>query len=185
MARVTGHNVVATYPGFGEARKALKALNEAGIDAGDISLLGRDAQEATTKADTRARDQASTGDVARHASRSAAVGSAIGGIVGAAAFAIPGIGPVIGAGIFAAAGGGAIAGAVAGSMVGAINTTELGPEWEVTYGAPLRQGKVLVAAHARDSQQAAKATKALSDAGASRVDHVDEGGRPLAESQRS
>lgn len=179
MARLTEHNVVGTFPDLDAAREGLKALNAAGIDSDDISMLGRQVNEVESDADTRLRDMESTADLAKHATLAGSAGSVVGGIVGAAAFAIPGLGPVIGTGIWAAIAGGAIAGGAVGGMVGAITGTELGPDWETTYGEPLREGHVLVAVHARDEDQAKDATEVFEKEGASRVDHIDEQGKPL------
>ncbi|HEV3363478.1 MAG TPA: hypothetical protein VG795_04945 [Acidimicrobiia bacterium] len=179
MARLTEHNVAGTFSDLDKAREVMKALNEVGIDADDISMLGKQVEDVTSDPDTRLRDMESTADLAQKAAKTATIGSVIGGIAGAAAFVIPGIGPVLGAGIWAAAGGGAIAGGVVGGMVGAIDATELGPEWEVTYGNPLREGKVLVAVHAQDAEEAQRAAEVLEKEGADRVDHLDENGKPL------
>lgn len=181
MAKLTDHNVVATFPDLDTAREVMEDLNEAGIDADAISLLGRAAEEVTSDPDTRLRDLDSTADLAKNAATKAGAGSVLGGIAGAAAFVIPGLGPVIGAGVLAAAAGGAIAGGVVGGMVGAIDATELGPEWEVTYGAALQDGKALVAVHAQDDDQAAKAVGVFNKHGADRTDHLDESGKPRQE----
>jgi len=179
MARLSEHNVVGTFPDLDKAREVMKELNDAGIDADDISMLGKQAEEVTSDPDTRLRDMESTGDLGQHAAAGAGAGALIGGVAGALAWVLPGVGPVLGAGIWAASGGGAIAGTVVGGMVGAIESTELGPEWEVTYGHPLRQGRVLVAVHARDDAEADRAVKVLQEEGADRVDHLDEQGKPL------
>lgn len=184
MARLTDHNVVGTFADLDAAREAITALNEVGVDADDISMLGRQVEEVSSDPDTRLRDLESTADLTKKSAQAAGVGTVVGGIAGAAAFVIPGIGPVLGSGILAALAGGAIAGGVVGGMVGAIDATELGPEWEVTYGAPLQEGKVLVAVHARDDEQAGQAAKALEKQGAADIDHLDESGRPLEESPR-
>jgi hypothetical protein len=184
MARLTEHNVVGTFPDLDAARETIKQLNEVGIDADNISMLGKQVEEVTSDPDTRLRDMESTADIATKSVKAGGIGAVVGGIAGAAAFVIPGVGPVIGTGIWAALAGGAIAGTVVGGMVGAIDATELGPEWEVTYGEPLQEGKVLVAVHARDDEEAEEAAKALEKQGASRVDHLDESGRPLEGSQR-
>ena len=179
MARLTEHNVVATFSDLDAARDALEALNMAGLDADDISLLGRQAQDVESDADTRLRDLDTTGDLAKHAAVAGGAGTVAGGIVGAIAFALPGLGPVIGTGIWAAVAGGAVAGGAVGGMVGAINATELGPEWEVSYGDSLRSGRVLLAVHARDDDDAQKAAEVLQEKGAEQVDHLDEEGKPL------
>jgi outer membrane lipoprotein SlyB len=183
MARLSDDNVVGTFADLASSRAALKALGDTGIDADDVSLLGKQVEEATSNPDTRLRDLDSTTDLAKKSGTGAAAGSVIGGIAGAAAFAIPGIGPVIGLGIFAAAAGGAIAGSVVGGMVGAIEATELGPEWEVTYGHPLREGKVLLAVHARDDEEAASAEKVLREHGAEQITHIGADGKPLGGDQ--
>lgn len=179
MARLTAHNVVGTFPDLDKARDVIEELNDAGIDADDISMLGKQVEDVSSDPDTRLRDMESTGDLGKHAAAGMGAGAIIGGVAGALAWILPGVGPVLGAGIWAATGGGAIAGTVVGGMVGAIEGTELGPEWEVTYGAPLREGKVLVAVHARDDQEAATAEKVLQAEGAARVDHLNEEGKPL------
>lgn len=179
MAALSRHNVVGTFPDLDTARAVIKDLNEAGIDADAISMLGRQVEEVTSDPDTRLRDLESTADLAQKAGKGAGLGAAIGGIAGAAAFAIPGIGPVIGSGIWAATAGGAIAGSVVGGMMGAIDATELGPEWEATYGSPLRAGKVLVAVHARSEEDVDRAGKVFARSKAARVDHLDEDGHPL------
>src|SRR5947209_3202583 len=180
MAHLTDHNVVGTFPDLDRARQVIKELNDAGIDADDISMLGRQVDAVSSDPDTRLRDLDSTADLGKKAATGGAAGSAIGaGIAGAVALVIPGVGPVLAGGIWAALAGGAIAGGVVGGMVGAIGGTELGPEWEVSYGEPLRAGKVLVAVHARDDKEAQKATEIFEGEGAGRVDHPDEEGHPL------
>ena len=180
MAHLTDHNVVGTFPSLDRARDVIKELNDAGIDADDISVLGRQVEEVTSDPDTRLRDLDSTGDLGKRAALGGATGSAIGaGIAGAVALLMPGVGPVVAGGIWAALAGGAAAGGVVGGMVGAIEATELGPEWEMSYGEPLRAGKVLVAVHASADKEARKAAETLEKEGADRVDHLDREGRPL------
>ncbi len=89
-------NVVATYPDMASARKALDALEKAGVDGEDISLLGRHAEAAAADTETRFRDAHLVGDVSEKALKGGAVGSVAGAIAGTVAFAIPGIGPGMG-----------------------------------------------------------------------------------------
>jgi hypothetical protein len=171
---------VGTFPDLTRARDVIKELNDAGIDGDDISVLGRQVDEVTSDPDTRLRDLDSTADLGKKAAVGGVSGSAIGaGIAGAVALLMPGVGPVIAGGIWAALAGGAVAGGVVGGMVGAIEATELGPEWETSYGEPLQAGKVLVAVHARDDAQAQRAAAVLEKEGADRVDHLNHEGRPL------
>jgi outer membrane lipoprotein SlyB len=179
MARLTDHNVVATFPDLDAAREAMLALGRSGVDADNMSMLGRDVRDVESDPDTRMRDLEVTGDLAKKAAVAGSAGTVLGGIVGAAAFALPGLGPVIGSGIWAAVAGGAVAGGAVGGMVGAVAAAELGPEWEVSYGDPLREGRVLVAVHAQNDEEAAEAAKVLEKEGAETVDHLDADGRPL------
>jgi hypothetical protein len=181
MARLTDHNVVATFPDLDRAREVITALGRAGVEADDVSLLGRQVEDVESDPDTRLRDMEVTGDLAKQAAVAGGAGSVVGGIVGAVAFALPGLGPVIGTGIWAAVAGGAVAGGAVGGMVGAINATELGPEWEASYGDSLRAGRVLVAVHARDDEEARTAASVLEEEGAESVDHLDAEGKPLSD----
>jgi hypothetical protein len=179
MAQLTDHNVVATFPDLDAAREAMLALGRSGLDADNMSMLGRDVRDVESDADTRFRDLEVTGELAKKAAIAGGAGTVLGGIVGAVTFALPGLGPVIGSGIWAAVAGGAVAGGAIGGMVGTVASAELGPEWEVSYGEPLREGNVLVAVHARDDEEAAEAAKILEKEGAERVDHLDAEGKPL------
>ncbi len=179
MARLTDHNVVATFPDLDAAREAMLALGRSGLDADNMSMLGRDVRDVESDADTRFRDLEVTGELAKKAAIAGGAGTVLGGIVGAVTFALPGLGPVIGSGIWAAVAGGAVAGGAIGGMVGTVASAELGPEWEVSYGEPLREGHVLVAVHAGDDEEAAEAAKILEKEGAERVDHLDAEGKPL------
>ncbi len=179
MSRLSDHNVLCTVPDLEAARNVIQALNDAGVDSDRVSMLGRQVEKVASDPDTRLRDLDSTADLAASASTSAGAGALIGGIAGALAWVLPGVGPVIGAGIWAAAGGGAIAGSVVGGMAGAIGATELGPDWEVTYGQPLREGKVVVLAHAADESEASAAAQVMQRQGADRIEHIDRSGKKL------
>ena len=178
MARLTDHNVVATFADLDKAREVMEELGDEGIDGDDISLLGKQVEDVISDPDTRLRDMEATADLGKRAVTTGGIGAVVGGIAGAAAFVIPGVGPVVGAGIWGALAGGAIAGGVVGGMIGTIDAVELGPEWEVTYGEPLQQGRVIVAVHARDDEEAEKAEKVFREQGADRVDHLGEEGKP-------
>lgn len=186
MGRLREHNVVATFSDMESARSAMRELSQAGIDANNISMLGREAEEAAVTRDTRERDFHATGDIANKTASGAAVGSAVGGaIAGTAAFLIPGVGPVVGVGIWAAIGGGALAGGTVGGMVGGISGLPLNEDWELTYTDSVRQGRVLVAVHTNDEDEAARAAKILEDQSAENVQRLDSEGRPAEQSPSS
>jgi outer membrane lipoprotein SlyB len=179
MGRLRQYNVVATFEGMEAARGAMEDLAKAGIDANDISLLGREVEHAAVTADTRDRDFETTSDVAKKTASGAAVGSAVGGAIGGAvAFLIPGIGPVLGAGIWAAVAGGAIAGGTAGGMVGGISAMPLTEDWELTYHDDVRDGRVLLAVHANEQQEIDTAVKVAHKHHPMKVERLDSEGRP-------
>ena len=110
MARTSAgtHNLIATYPNLEAARQAMGAIERAGVEATNISLLGRQVAEADAESvvDTNTADKRVSQDIGKGVVTGAAVGGAAGGLAGflagAAAFAIPGIGPVVGTGIWVA-----------------------------------------------------------------------------------
>jgi hypothetical protein len=147
-----------------EARAALDALEAAGIESSEISLLGPRAEEAAQDSDTRSRDLEATKDVGKKVAAGAAAGSAVGGtagfLAGLAAFAIPGVGPVIGAGVWAATIGGAVAGGSVGGVVAGVRSIDVSEAWELTYQT-VREGRVVVGVHSDDEDEARKATEAF------------------------
>ncbi len=177
MKHLAAHNVVATFPDMDKARVAMDALGRAGIEAEDISLLGRAVEEAKTDPDTRLRDLDATADIAKRAGGGAAAGGALGAIAGAAAFVIPGVGPVIGMGLLAAAAAGTAAGASVGGMVGGVDGFSLDDSWDLTFGDSIQEGRVLLAVHAADEADVYKAAKVLKEHDADRLEFVDGDGK--------
>src|SRR3954465_12159996 len=153
-------NVVATYPDMAAARKAFDALEKAGVDGDDMSLLGRQAEEAAAETETRDRDAHLVGDVTEKAAKGGRIGAAPGAIAGTAAFVIPGVGPALGVGIWAATLGGAVAGGAVGGVAGGVNAIDQSEDWELAYDE-VAEGKVLVATHAEDDNAAAKQQEVL------------------------
>jgi hypothetical protein len=177
MKHLAEHNVVATFADMESARKAVDALGRAGVDAENISLLGRAVDEARMDPDTRLRDLEATGEIAKRAGTGAAAGGALGALAGVAAFAIPGVGPVVGMGILAAAAGGSVAGASVGGMVGGVAGLSLEDDWDLTFQESIRAGRVLVAVHAEDRSDVEKAAKVLDGEHADQVEWLDAEGR--------
>jgi len=177
MARekLSRYNVVATYPDMDAARKAFDALEAAGVDGDDMSLLGAHADAAAAETDTRERDAHLVGDVGEHVVKGGAIGSVAGAIAGGVAFMIPGVGPAVGAGIWAATLGGAVAGGAVGSMAGGISALDQSEDWELTYD-DVSEGKVLVATHAEDGSDADKQESVLRQHHPLKVERFDEKG---------
>ena len=171
-------NVVATYPDMGAARKAFSALEAAGIDGDDMSLLGRNAEEAAGETDTRDRDAHLVGDVTGKAAKGGVIGGVAGAIAGTVAFAIPGVGPAIGVGIWAGTLGGAIAGGAVGGVAGGVASIDYSEDWELTYD-DVSEGKVLVATHADDDAEATKQEDVLRAHSPLKVERFDEKGKRL------
>ena len=179
-AALSTHNVVAVLPGMPEARKAIDALERAGIEAAEISLLGRAAEEAAEQADTRERDAGVAGRVGTRATVGAAAGGAAGGVVGflagLAAFAIPGVGPVVGAGVWAATIGGAVAGGSVGGVIGSYSAVDMTQAYELTYES-VKAGRVVVGVHTENPKHAEKAEGVLLGLDPLGLDQFDRTGR--------
>jgi hypothetical protein len=133
--------ITRSYQSYEDARAAVVRLEEAGVRAADISLIGR--QE--------------TGD------DSAVEGAGIGGLIGGGAgllaglgvIAIPGIGPVVAVGWLASTITGAAVGAVAGGVVGAMTDAGVSEDDAHYYAESIRRGGSLVSVRASDEQAAA------------------------------
>src|SRR5437764_191294 len=185
MARdqLSRFNVVATFPDMGAARRALDALERAGVDGEDISLLGRQADEVAAQQDTRERDAHLVGEVSDKAVKGSALGTVAGAVAGTVAFVIPGIGPGIGAGIWAATLGGAVAGGAVGGLAGGVAATNQTEDWELSFDE-VAEGKVLVATHCEDEADADRHEEILQGHGALKVERFDEHGKRISDSAR-
>lgn len=159
MTQITGQNVVATFADLDQANAAALALSRAGIEANDISILGRAQEQAASDPDTRLRDMEVTGELAKRTAVAGAAGTAVGAVAGAAAFLIPGIGPVVGSGIWAGVLAGGAAGGAIGGMVGGVSALSL-EEFDLKYQGVLRDGKAMVAV-AVDDEAAADEARSL------------------------
>jgi hypothetical protein len=140
-----------------QAERIVRALQDQGFSPNEISVLFPDrvgtrdfAHEQNTKAPEGATVGAGTGGL---------LGGTLGWLVGAGALAIPGLGPFIAAGPILAALAGAGAGAAAGGLTGALIGMGI-PEFEAKqYEGKLREGNILISAHAVDSEAASRAKK--------------------------
>jgi hypothetical protein len=156
----------------GQANHIVSALQKAGFHGDDISVLFPDknttrdfAHEKNTKAPEGAAIGGTTGGV---------IGGALGWMAGIGMLAIPGIGPFIAAGpIVAALSGGAIGAAVGGLTGGLVG---LGmPEFEARrYEGKIREGRILISVHARDSDRITKAKQIFTSAEADDISSAAE-----------
>jgi outer membrane lipoprotein SlyB len=180
MAReqLSQFNVVATYPDMPAARKAFDALERAGVDGDDISLLGPHADDAAAQLDSSKRDAHLVGDVSEKVVKGGAIGSVAGAIAGGVAFVIPGVGPGIGVGIWAATLGGAVAGGAVGGLAGGVGAVDQSEDWELTYD-DVAEGKVLVATHADDEAKADEHESVLRQNRPEKIERFDQHGKRI------
>jgi hypothetical protein len=147
------------YNNHEDARAAVRALEDAGVAQGDISILASNAdnwyspdREIDTYPD---RDLDGRDDRAEAAGAGAGVGATVGGTAGLLAglglSAIPGVGPVVAAGWLVATLAGAAAGGATGSIIGALTQAGVGKEEADVYAEGLRRGGAVVSARVPDS----------------------------------
>jgi hypothetical protein len=148
------------YNNHEDARAAVRALEDAGVAHGDISILASNAddwyspdREGDTYPD---RDLDGRDDRAEAAGAGAGVGATVGGAAGLLAglgiIAIPGVGPVVAAGWLVATLAGAAAGGATGSIIGALTQAGVGKDEAEVYAEGLRRGGAVVSARVKDSE---------------------------------
>lgn len=176
------HNAVASFPDIEAARAAIGSLEDHGIDASHISLLGRQAAEAIADADNASHDERLMDVEARTSATGIAAGAGIGGaagfLAGVAAFGVPGIGPAVAGGIWAMVLGGAAAGSGVGLAVSGYARIKESEAWDLTY-QDVSEGRVVVGVHTPDESELERALKVLRDGGADEINHFDAEGNRL------
>jgi hypothetical protein len=165
-------SVAGLFRNYRDAEQAVLALQEAGFDPENISLLARNnAIEENLPGET------TVGDVAEGAGVGAATGGFAGGLLGVlaglGAIVIPGIGPAVAAGSLAATlgllTGGASLGAAVGGILGAMTKLSVPEEEAQVYIEGVRRGYLLVIAQA-ETDRLAKARAILENAHAEDID---------------
>ncbi|MDM9627783.1 hypothetical protein QTL95_17975 [Rhizobium sp. S152] len=147
--------ITGLYDSYHDAKAAVKALEDAGVSSGDISIV-------TNKANGDTDVEGQGNKAGEGAGAGAGIGAVAGGagglLTGLGMLAIPGVGPVVAAGWLAAAAAGAVAGAVAGGAVGGIvgAMIESGvPEEDANfYAESVRRGGSVVTARVEDDRRA-------------------------------
>ncbi len=181
-----GGIVLESYSSESEAERAVRALQDAGFGADDISIVAKD----------EGRAQGVAQDTGTDTAEGAGIGAATGGvlgalgglIVGATALTIPGIGLVI-AGPLAAVLGGAGLGAVTGGLAGALAGLGVSKDEAEQYQERVEAGDILVVVAA--GQREAEARQILEGRGYEsgqrgqteyvREDRVDQRGQSVRE----
>lgn len=183
--RLAAINVVAVFPDMEAARSAVLALERAGIDEHDISLLGPGAEEARVATDVREPDGIVTRDIAKTSAAGVAAGGSLGALAGfiggALAWGIPGVGPVVGSAVWAATLGGAGAGAAIGGLTAGAAVLGQSDTWADTYREPLAAGQVLVGVHADTKEALHRGEEHLRSQSPLRLMRLDAQGQPLPE----
>jgi hypothetical protein len=147
------------------ASEAVRALQDAGVPAGDISVVSSNADNwysSTADRDRPARtidrDRDGVDDRAEGAAGGAGIGAGVGGALGLLAglglLAIPGVGPVVAAGWLISTAAGAAAGAAAGGLIGALTQAGVSESDAHVYAEGVRRGGTLVTARVPDADRA-------------------------------
>jgi uncharacterized membrane protein len=164
--------LVATYESHAAAESAVKALQEAGVDLKDVSIVGKGFHT-----EEHALGFYTTGDRVKHWSGAGAVWGGLWGMLfGSAFFVIPAIGPLVVAGplvawIVAALETAAMGGA-AGALAGGLASIGIPKDSVVKYELQIKAGKFVVLAKAT-ADVIERARIALAPTGASQINaHV-------------
>lgn len=137
---MSSQTLVALYNRQADALDAASELEAAGVDLGDISLIGPRGGE------SRSSDPMNS--AAEDTAEGALIGAALGGSTGFLAslvvFALPGLGPVVAGGWLLTALGSAGLGASAGSLVGALAGAGISDTDAETYAEGVQRGIALL-----------------------------------------
>lgn len=140
--------ITGLFDTYDDARRAVNALEAAGVGSTDISIISHDEAGET---DNLAAEGAGTG-----AGIGAVAGGAGGLLAGLGLVAIPGVGPVVAAGWLAATlagvAAGAVAGGAAGGLLGALTSSGVAEEEAEFYAEGVRRGGSIVVARVSESQ---------------------------------
>jgi hypothetical protein len=166
--------VVALYDDCAAATRAVRSLEESGIDPHRISVVANDVEGGLAGGHHAG---SVGGDAATAAPEGAGTGAALGALLGggasllaaAGALAIPGIGPALAAGPLAAALAGAGIGAAAGGLIGGLVGLGVPEEDAKQYAEGVRRGGALVTVHVGDGM-AEQAMRILENYGPANLD---------------
>ncbi len=140
------------FDSHADARRAVSALEEAGIPSRDISIVSnKTGPDGAVEGESLAGEGAGTG-----AGIGAVAGGGLGLLTGLGIMAIPGVGPVVAAGWLAATAAGAVAGAIAGGaaggLIGSLMDAGVPEEHAHVYAEGVRRGGSLVVARVDDDR---------------------------------
>ncbi|MBC2887113.1 hypothetical protein H7Q97_17145 [Ochrobactrum sp. CM-21-5] len=151
MAYITG-----LFDNHDEAVDAVRALEEAGISAENISLISNNT-DGRYVGEVLKDGQGTITGVETGAGLGAVAGGGAGLLTGLGLLSIPGVGPVVAGGWLTATlvglVGGATAGGVAGGIVGALVETGVPEEEAQAYSEAIRRGSTLVAIRCDETER--------------------------------
>lgn len=168
------YNVTAVYPDMEHARRGAEALEGRGIEAGDIFLAGRAAQQASADADTSQRDRAFSSYAGRSAGSGILIGLAAGLVLGLIVGLSIRTDAVV---ILASMAGFAGAGAGLGLFAGLLSRGKISGPYEETFDDA--GGPVVLGVHTHDQAAYEKAADALADTDPEEVRRFDGNGQEL------
>jgi outer membrane lipoprotein SlyB len=166
-----GYNLVAIYPELKQAREAVAHLERAGIEAGDISVVPKEAEDVE---DTSLRDARVIGAISKRVLLVGTIAAIAGGFLG---FFL-GLAFFSGAGIWMAVAAGAVAGGLFGGFLGGMAGLSMSDDWELTFES-LQKGGAAIVLGSNDREEVEKAAEALSDTSPLRVERFDTRGSRL------
>jgi hypothetical protein len=149
-----GQTIVGIFDGQSDAEKALNELRDAGLTPDQVSVVAKDTNETKTMVENSDMGGAATTGAGTGALMGGLFGGAAGWLIGIGALAIPGIGPIVAAGALATTLGGAAVGAAAGGLIGALVGAGIPEEDARTYETHVKEGRILITAHAQTAEQA-------------------------------
>jgi len=178
--------IAGLFENVNDADRAVKALQKAGFEKEDLSILAQNAiiqkEKTTSKAvDDSGESRATSREVAEGSEVGALgggiAGGALGLLVGAGAITIPGIGPAIAAGTLAStiAGlvGGVGVGSITGVLIGAMAKLGIPKEEAHVYAEGVKRGGVLITVQA-DASQVSKAKTIMTNANVMKINDLRE-----------
>jgi len=134
------------YDTYGDAQRAVSALEAAGFTSSEVGLV------------SRYRDDETLAETSSGAASGAAAGAVVGGGTGLLAalgvIAIPGIGPLVAAGVLATTLVGAAGGGAVGGLLGSLTDYGVSEEDAHLYSEAVRRGSSLVTVRADDARVA-------------------------------
>lgn len=148
-------SAICIAPNEASASRIVDALKQSGFPDDRISALFPDkstSRDFAHEKHTKAPEGATAG-----AGAGGAVGGGVGLLAGLGLLAVPGVGPFLAAGPIMAALGGAAVGATVGGIGGALIGMGI-PEIEAKrYEGKIKDGNILIAVHAKDSDEVDRA----------------------------